>query len=458
MGVAVAVVGVAILLLSIYTAYTFLQVVAVTAVFALALSVPVVIISLIVSYFSNRKKRAKKTVAKESEDGSKNQEAQTVHSGEESEEKETIRLRPRWFILGMFVWIAVVVGSPIATYFYANYQVPGTILNFWHFVMSLCIVWVAFSTRKVPTDEIAAVECYGLPMVVMTRGLKFVPYGIFQMKTFPSTVLQHQFPDEPEFIQKTDDKDKLQPVLVTREDGSTYQRMMVRPIRITSSATRKKGNGETEKKELGILDTQMTVEFTFWVRWVIVNPFYFLINAGGNVENAVKQMRDTGETTLTTEVVIRTPAQINDDFEIVKQSLKDKISAELKSWGIQIIDVGLTPPDFNHKVAKQLRNITTAKAKAEQVVITAEATMVEKKKHGMGDADARKRIVAADGKGYKEAAEALGISPELYLQAIVAQNSIGEGDVILGTEGITQMMGLGRKIMEQRPATNTEEV
>ncbi|HEY0979558.1 MAG TPA: hypothetical protein VGE23_01820, partial [Candidatus Paceibacterota bacterium] len=66
----------------------------------------------------------------------------------------------------------------------------------------------------------------------------------------------------------------------------------------------------------------------------------------------------------------------------------------------------------------------------------------------IANAEARKRELAAEGEGKAEAAKALGISGEDYYAGDIAKETIGQGDVILGAEGISQAVGLGKYIFK----------
>lgn len=317
-------------------------------------------------------------------------------------------------------------------------------------IISLQIVWLAASFKVVPVDEIGIVLGYGLPMAKVSRGPKLVIFGIFQLERFPAEVMNDQFPADPELIQKTPDEQPLETVTVTLPDGSTITRQKVRPIRITTS----KAKDKLGEKDL--LNVQMTVEFTFWVRWQIQDPAEFILKVGGSIEGAKKHMRDTGESLLNNEVTARTPSELISDFPKLQDELYKAIDRSITGWGIEIEEVGLTSPDLNHEVAASLRNIPIAKSNAEQVAIAAAGERKRLEEEGAGRGKAREEELAGEGRGYQRLGKSIKIDPAAALQAQVARDTIGEGDVILGADGITQLLGLGKKIVSDNKPKNPE--
>ncbi len=330
--------------------------------------------------------------------------------------------------------VAIVTGSTHTLWGEENLSSAQLICGFF-------IIWIAASLKVIQVDEVGAVFFYGTPMLTMHRGPKLLLAGIFQLEKFQSSVIQNQFPDEPELIQKTDDKTFLEEVVVVLADGTAIKRKKVRPLRVT---TRRPSADDVDD----ILNSQMTVEFTFWVRWVIKDPFALIIGTGGDVDEAVRQMRDTGESRLNIEVTQMTPSELISQFDGLQKRLFAGIRDSVADWGIEVKDVGLATPDLNHEVAIAMRDITIAKANAVRTRTTADAESYRLAQEGAGRAQARAAELAGEGRGYKEGAELMGIAPSEFLAAQVARDTIGEGDLILGTEGIAQAVGLGKKILK----------
>lgn len=318
-----------------------------------------------------------------------------------------------------------------------SFQMPAGQL-----ILGAVLLWIATSVRVIQADELAGVFCYGLPMIKISRGPKIIIWGVFQLERFNATVEENHFPGEPEEIQKTDDSVPLEYIEITTPDGITITRPKVRPIRITTGKPK-----ESEKDD--ILDAQTTIEWTFWARWIIVDPFQFIASAGGDVTMAVKQMRDVGESCLNDEVTILTVSEIISGFASLQKKLEVRIKEEMKHFGIEIIGVGMTSPDLNHALATALRDIPIAKAKAAQTLIAADAEAYRLSMVGRGEGKATEEKLAGEGRGYRRAGKFIGVEPAEMLAAQVARDTIGEGDLILGTEGITQALGLGKKILQQ---------
>ncbi len=316
-------------------------------------------------------------------------------------------------------------------------------------VIAVQIFWIAASIRMLRVNEVAAIVLYGLPMIRVRRGPKFIIFGLFQLARFTSSVIQNQFPADPELIQKTPDEVPLETIEIPQADGSVVRKLKVRPIRITT-AKPKEALGEDD-----ILNVQMTVEFTFWTRWIVTDPFELIINTSGDISEVVRQMRDAGESLLNNEVTQMTPSELVAGFKDLRDKLLAAIKAAVESWGIEVIDAGLTAPDLNHQVAAALRDIPIAKARAKQTIIAAQAEKVRLAEEGKGRGKAREEEIAGEGRGYKRAGKFIGVTPEIVLQAQVARETVGEADLVLGTDGLVQAVGLGKKLLERNNPAQT---
>lgn len=315
----------------------------------------------------------------------------------------------------------------------------------WQVALGIILVWSALSLKKIEPDELGAVLFWGKTMIPVRRGPKFIVAGIFQLERFKASVRQNQFPDEPEFVQKTDDETPLQMVEIDLPDGTKMSRSKVRPIRITT------GKPE-EGKEGDILNVQMVVEFTFWVRWIVVNPFLYIVNTDGSDDasraaGVVKQMRDTGESALSKEVTTMTPSVLISNFAGLQSKLQQAVIEKVAPWGVKVVDLGMTAPDINHQVASALRDIPKEKAIAVQVRTKADAEAYRLEKEGEGLGKKRAAELTGEGRGYKAMADILGITGGEALAAQVARDTVGEGDLIVGMEGITQVLAMGKAVL-----------
>ncbi|HEX4799315.1 MAG TPA: SPFH domain-containing protein [Candidatus Paceibacterota bacterium] len=348
----------------------------------------------------------------------------------------------KWVFWGLSaLWFVFVVGVVWVSFTpYVSEHVWGaSYVN--GMIIALFIIWAVRSVRVVPVDEVALVLVYGFPCTTMQHGPKFIVRGLFQIEYFFTGVAQDQFPDEPEFVQKTPDEVPLETVTVYNEEGDAIERTKVRPIRIST----KKGTTSSDD----ILNTQITVEVSFWVRWRVTDPYRFMLKGGGDAEGFRSQLRDSGESSLNEEITSRTASELVSDFMGVQTALLKKIKDDVDGWGVEIVGAGLLAPDLTHTLSSEMRNVASAKAKAAQAIITADAQRHVTEQDGIARANAKKAMIVATGEGYRESAGLMGVKPEDLLTADVARDTIGEGDIILGTDGISQAIGLGKKIFEQ---------
>lgn len=84
---------------------------------------------------------------------------------------------------------------------------------------------------------------------------------------------------------------------------------------------------------------------------------------------------------------------------------------------------------------------------------TADADEYKLSKEGKGRGKAREEELAGEGRGYKRAAKAIGTTAENVLTAQVARDTVGQGDLILGADGIALALGFAKKILQPDPKT-----
>lgn len=316
-------------------------------------------------------------------------------------------------------------------------------LSAWSIFLLSLSYWVT-SIRTVQTNELAGVMVLEQPAFESGPGLLFVPRFICEMDTMPAYTVQEQFPSDPEKVSKRDDD------LGLREGE-------FRPIRaITSGAKEQFGDDP--------LNTRMTLEVTFAVRWRLRKEGFFdmYVKIPGRrwldkVATIRQHMRDTGETELLEEITERTPFEVVRDMNKLNDDLKSELQNAVKNWGIDIEEARMQAPDFPHELNIELARVGAARARRQTVETDAEAEKTRLTKVGEGQAsqvismaEARKQEQKALGEGMRAAADALGITGEKYFEGEVAKATIGEGDVILGAEGIAQAVGLGKHIFGER--------
>lgn len=356
-----------------------------------------------------------------------------------------------------FAWaVAVLIGTLGFAIFGEDVGSIG--LPAWQVFLGLAIIWLAASIKRLGPDELGAVLLWGKTMIPVRRGPKIVIVGIFQLERFRASRRNRQFPDDVEFIQRDDDKKALETVKVILPDGREIERQKVRPMRMTTAKPKTKEEGGDPED---ILNVQMTVDFTFWVRWIIVDPFLYIVNTLGyddasRAEMVEKQMRDTGETVLTILVSKRTPSQLISDMGVIQAELLTTFKKMAKGWGVEIDDLGLTSPDLSHDLATALRDIPMQKAKtvqqqaiADQVRISADAEAYRLEQEGKG-LGAKKRLeLTGEGQGYMEMAKILGIEGREALGAQVVRDTVGKGDLIVGMDGVKDVIALGKAVLGQ---------
>ena len=205
------------------------------------------------------------------------------------------------------------------------------------------------------------------------------------------------------------------------------------------------------------------------VRFRIAEPLFLVTEFAGDIAEIAKQLRDLGETILGEQVAQKTAADLIDDLPSINADLhtryvdaveKGKVKVGDRNevhtpWGISIERADFIPFDIGKDVAEALQGIVTAKADARSTQITADATKYKLGQEGRGEGIKAENIIAGEGRGIQRKAKSLGLEPSEVLAAEVAKETVGESDIILGTEGVAQALALGKTIFgNKKPAGN----
>lgn len=307
-------------------------------------------------------------------------------------------------------------------------------------VLFLLVAYYVTSLEKVETGLRGGITVLEDPVYETGPGWFFVPRFFAEIDRMPAYTSQDQFPADPEKVSKRDDDQGLLP-------GE------FRPIRaMTAGANAEDGEDP--------LNTRLTLEVTFAVRWRLRKGRFFdmYVRIPGRrwadkLQHIRQQMRDTGETELIEEIADRTPFRVNAEMESVNAALKDQLQIAVESWGIEIEEARMQAPDFPHTVNIALADIAEARATKLATEARAQGEKIRLTLVGEGEAaarmanaEARKRELAAEGEGLREAANAMGMSPSEYRAGEIAKATVGESTMVLGAEGIVQAVGLGQII------------
>lgn len=341
---------------------------------------------------------------------------------------QTIEIKRRYYLVGLAVYglLLAITGVISVT--------AGDAFGSWTWggaVIATIVVHIVASVRSVAENQIGGILFYGAPVMELKPGLVFVPLGIFQFVVLPSAPFQVQFPEDPEKVFKGSDAEYF-------EKGEDARKLLRLPIRITTGSPR-----ENTKDERSILDTQMTLEVTFFVRFRVENFWVFLIRVGSFAE-ATRQLRDSGESALTEQISSRTPHLVIEELAtMINGALLAKINTITEDWAIEVVEAAMLSPDLTKELSAQLRQTAVAKAVTAQRIIAAGATEVEIARTGAGDASAKLAML----KALAEGANALGITPE-ELIALQKAEALSQGNATVFLDGANgaSIFGIGAKL------------
>lgn len=319
----------------------------------------------------------------------------------------------------------------------------GGLVSYGEVLMVLPLLHIAVSIHSVNENEFGALFFWGQPVRDVDQGLRFVPFGLLSLQRLPRNPIQWQFPDDPEYVFKGTDSERANDeeffALSPEERGSFSL-----PIRVTTGKPKKSTKDKTPdgNEDVAALDVQMTIEVNFYVRWRVQHPIVFLVRIG-SIGEALRQLRDSGERTVTNEIVKRTPAAIISGLNTINKKLNDELENITGDWAISVIEAAMLSPDLTYKVNKALQAVPEAKARATQTQVTAQAERIRLTQEGQGRAAALTAEYAAIADGAKN----LGVNAE-ELIALRKTEAVAKGNATIFIDGgntSSSLFGFGAK-------------
>lgn len=307
----------------------------------------------------------------------------------------------------------------------------------------------------IEADQIGVRTIFGHPTDVIDSGLPFVPLGIFELEKLPIPVQQKEFPAEPQNIYRGDGdvpSNKFPPVRITFRDSideKDVKKLLGNEAKVRNS------RGEefafiAEAPKDG-LSRRVTAEVVPVVRWKIKSNdkeggINFIRNIG-SIDEANHQIEDELFSVLQRLLPNMSVGQAKQNFRWINTILMNSIISRTVDWGIEIEGAFLKMIPLHHTLndAIALASEAEFKGRGEKEMII---------KIGEGNARAAKEMEkqTQEGRaaGLKKLAAELGIEGEVAINQFVAgQLASGEGTIILGTDGLSQLAGVAAAIAKK---------
>ncbi len=362
---------------------------------------------------------------------------------------KTIAVSPYLYVVILALYGAlhlVLFGSALA------FSEFDKVLTWGGAVLALQLLHIALSFTNVNRNEIGGVLFYGRAIKEVDSGIIFIPLGLLQLVTLPAYPIQVQFPGDPEKIFKGSDEEYFK---LSEEERKKF----VLPIRALSGESKDAG------QPTSILETQMTLEVNFYVRWTIEHFWVFLTRIG-SIDEANRQLRDSGERVVVQAVSSRTPGTVVKELLQINTQLEEALEAITEDAGVRIDEAAMLAPDLTLGVNQAMRDTVKEKAKAEQriisataaareTVLTAEAEEVRLTREGAGAAAAKEAEFKAIAKG----AEVIGLTGA-QVADLEKSRAFASGNatvIVDGGKGASSLAGIGTRIAIGSEIANKKE-
>lgn len=360
--------------------------------------------------------------------------------------------------------------TPIAIF--GGYTFSWQNLWFWS-----ALLYIGLSFRfwdVIGPDQIGVRTIFGQPVGTVNAGLPIVPPGIGDIQIFPTITQQREFPAEPQNIFRGEDKEeapegKVPPLRITFGESLTAENAE-KILGEYYTVTRADGSTITFQPEVpkdALSNSRVTAEVTPIVRWRITDAVPFVQNIG-TIEEVNRQIEDEMVVVLNTIYPRISVAQAQQNVEWMNALLFKAVSRRIgaqdghsDAWGIDLEGAAVKPISFNHSLNKSISGVAEASFKGEATVReatrAAEATVITGAATAKAKQALEKATVAGKGQGIAAAAKSTGLTPAEIIGAETAQ-AVGKGDgtIIVGADGVTQLAGIAAAFAPKPAPTQTK--
>lgn len=319
----------------------------------------------------------------------------------------------------------------------------------WNWGLALFLALVLYtiaSVRKLGPTEQGVRIFFGKPVDQVSSGFVFIPFGLFELKIFPCSIIQNEFPDNPEKIYRGKDG-----------DHGIIPSGLKPPIRIPFGVPGTQGDSVLDRDPL---NQRLIEEVVPIVRWKITNCIAFLTTIE-TTEDAATQMEDLCVATLSEEFGKLTPAQVVANYQPHNDTLTRELQEAVNTWGITIESAKVKVINFSHELNKAIQTIAEKTATGKALTIEAEGLKKAATLKGEGAGSAEKAILDGRTAGLKNMTTELGVNGAAVLAAETARgitNNPGQKTIIAGSGGFKDlaMIGavLGETLTNGKEATN----
>lgn len=343
----------------------------------------------------------------------------------------------------------------------------------WRWIVLLAYPIFGLLRGEVDTDKIGALISYGYVLKVVEPGLKLTLPGIVNLETVP----QRGIPVDAQ-------SDGCKDIIITTGSRNTAPFNAKKYIEELENIEEKEGKQVDEKKfkfihpwnkvpvKKGATDPLMDrleITFRIWFRFKVEDPFLFFTNVRhlDGPDGATEQMIDGAIAQAKKLCGLMTPAEIIANLDwlrsVIKRSIEFLIREEVshwrdprRGWGLDITDFEIRDIKLPEVVGVGLTEVSKA-ALSRQASID-KATAIKNIGEAEGEkirfAERAKRVGMAQ--GLKEVMDELEIDGETAVTLEIVPQAINQGDLIIGMEGISQVVGLGKALGQQFNRTKKE--
>ena len=334
------------------------------------------------------------------------------------------------------------------------FKLIGMPVNIPLFVLLLHATWLILSIKSIAVDQLAGISFAGRPLYPPTNrqaisGLYFVPYGILKLISAKRNYRDKRFPGPAEKVFRVSSQMQRD-----REGGDKPPEGMLRPIFVMTGAARLTDE-EREKRESGgfdPLDRRLSIEIAYTTRFRPDQEYGGIFRIArnlsattGDIDTRIEDLiGEQSERDIKSVITRLTPAMTIENWSLVNEVFWLTLRLSVLRLGIDIDRNGTGLVDINasHDTNEAQADVARAEFKKSATITAAEGTRQQRTLEGEGTANARRALLVAEAEGYAQIMRRTKTDGETVVASQTAKEALGDKTVILGTEGVAQMLGL----------------
>src|SRR3989344_1286734 len=254
------------------------------------------------------------------------------------------------------IWLPILFLTYYALWAYAlpklqpiDFPLFGVLWNAERAMLAALILHAILSIRIVRENEIGAVVLLGLPVLHVSAGPAFVPFGFCWLRKETSNEIEAEIPAEPERVYHGDDP--VTPLGYFPPNRATFA-----------------AKGDLRD----ILRNRVTADNVPIIVSYVIKDYPTYLRRIGDQENAERVLEGVAVSTISDEMPKKTAGDVLEDLGTYSKAIETAIKGAVRDWGVELRRVRVKSIQFNHTFNESIQAPGKAVAAKAAAISTAE--------------------------------------------------------------------------------------